>query len=309
MKNEGLIYAAAAILCLGWILTPAKTHAAKGRNLNINTRGDAANCSDLRATSNAELAQLNDAFSLSRGEAPILEINSDNHGQIHVKAWDHADYSIETCKIAVADSRAAADALVRSISVSHTAGRVAFNGPSTDDGEWTVVFIVHAPKDAALNLESKNGPIDVAGINGTVKLRAANGPIAVNDCGGSVEVHTKNGPIAFHGDRGDVHLIAENGPIALHLAAETWNGPALEARTINGPLAIHVPENFRSAVRLETSGHSPLSCNAPMCRNAWTDASRNGRTLQMNGANEAIRLSTENGPVAMQGGDEKKRKF
>ena len=42
MKNEGLIYAAAAVVCVGWLFTPGKTHAAKGRNLNINTQGDAA---------------------------------------------------------------------------------------------------------------------------------------------------------------------------------------------------------------------------------------------------------------------------
>jgi hypothetical protein len=39
-----------------------------------------------------------------------------------------------------------------------------------------------------------------------------------------------------------------------------------------------------------------MSCSAPQCRNAWRD---DGRTLQMNGTNGTIRLSTENGPVAV----------
>jgi hypothetical protein len=38
-----------------------------------------------------------------------------------------------------------------------------------------------------------------------------------------------------------------------------------------------------------------MSCSAPQCRNALRD----GRTLQMNGTNGTIRLSTENGPVAV----------
>ena len=303
MKNEGLIYAAAAVFCLGWLFTPGKTHAAKDRGININTQGNAASCAELHASSAGELAQVNQSFTLSRGEAPILELNASDRGQIHVSAWDHADYSIETCRIAVSDTRAAADALARAISVNHTAGNLSFNGPTTGTGEWTVVFFIHAPKDAVLNLESKNGPIDVRGVNGSLKLRATNGPIAVADCGGSVDVHTKNGPIAFHGERGDVHLNAENGPIALHLSSETWNGSLLEARTINGPLAVHLPANFRSGMRLETNGGSPISCHAEACRNAWTDSSHGGRTMQMNGASETIRLSTENGPVAVQGGD------
>jgi DUF4097 and DUF4098 domain-containing protein YvlB len=212
-----------------------------------------------------------------------------------VRGWDRADYSVETCKVAAADTRAAAEQAARGITVAHSAGRISYNGPTSDSAEWTAVFIVHAPRDASLNLEAKNGPIEVRGVNGSVKLRASNGPIAIADCGGSVEAHTTNGPIAFSGDRGEVHLNAQNGPIAVNLKTETWNGSQLEARTINGPLAISLPENFRSGMRLETSGHSPVSCSAAQCRNAWQD----GRTIQMNGSNDTIRLSTENGPVSV----------
>jgi DUF4097 and DUF4098 domain-containing protein YvlB len=310
MRHEGWIYTAAAVICAGWLLAPTHSHAAKNRNFNINTSGNASSCADLRVTSSGELAQVNQSFALSKGEAPILEMNAADRGQIHVRAWDHADYSIETCKIAVADTRSAAEQIASAITVNHTAGNLSFSGPTTDSGDWTVVFFVHAPKDAVLNLETKNGPIDVDGVNGSVKLRATNGPIAVHDCGGSVEVHTKNGPIAFHGDRGEVHLIADNGPIALHLAAQSWNGSLLEARTINGPLAVHLPDNFRSGMRLETSGHTPISCQAELCRNAWTDASRGNRTFQMNGSGDTVRLSTENGPVAIHAGnDQGKQKF
>jgi DUF4097 and DUF4098 domain-containing protein YvlB len=296
MKNEALVYVAAAVLCGGWLISPQQSHAAKGRGFNINLNGSAESCADLKVTSsNGEIAQVNESFTMSKGEAPILEINAVDRGNIHVRGWDHADYSVETCKVAVADTRGAADQMVRGISVAHTAGRISYNGPSTDSNDWMAVFIVHAPRDASLNLESKNGPIDVRGVNGIVKLRAANGPIAITDCGGSVEAHTTNGPIAFSGDRGEVHLNAQNGPIALRLSSESWNGSQLEARTINGPLAVTLPDNFRSGMRLETSGHAPVACSATPCRNAWND----GRTMQMNGSNDTIRLSTENGPVAV----------
>ena len=301
MKNEGLIYLAAVVLCLGWILTPARTHAAKNHGFNINTRGDAASCADLRVTSNGELSQVNQTFTLSKGEAPILEMNAADHGQIHVRGWDHADYSVETCKIAAADSRAEADQVVRGIAVNHTAGNLSYSGPTSDTAEWMVVFFIQAPRDAVLNLETKNGPLDVKGVNGSMRLRASNGPIAVADCGGSVDVRTKNGPIAFHGDRGDVHLTADNGPIALHLSSDSWNGYSLEARTLNGPLAIHMPDTFRSGIRLETNGHSPIACQAAACRNAWSDLGTGGRVMQM-GAGDSIRISTENGPVAIHGG-------
>jgi DUF4097 and DUF4098 domain-containing protein YvlB len=295
MKNEGFLYVAAAVLCLGWLVTPGKTHAAKNRGFNLSIDGNVESCADLKVRSSGETAQVNESFTLSKGEAPILEMSAAENGHIRVHGWDRADYSVETCKIAVAETRAAAEQMARGISVGHTAGRISYSGPTTDSAEWTAVFIVHAPRDASLNLEAKNGPIEVRGVNGSVNLRATNGPIAIADCGGSVEAHTTNGPIAFSGDRGEVHLNAQNGPIAVKFTTESWNGSQLEARTINWPLAVSMPENFRSGMRLETSGHSPVSCSATPCRNAWRD----GRTMQMNGTNDTIRLSTENGPVAV----------
>jgi DUF4097 and DUF4098 domain-containing protein YvlB len=296
MKNEGLLYVAAAVLCLGWLaMPPARTHAAKNRGYNLNIDGNAESCADLKVRSSGEIAQVNESFTMSKSEAPILELNAAERGHIRVRGWDRADYSVETCKIAAAETRGEAEQMARGISVGHAAGRISYNGPAGDSAEWMAVFIVHAPRDASLNLEAKNGPIEVRGVNGSVKLRASNGPIAIADCGGTVEAHTTNGPIAFSGDRGEVHLNAQNGPIAVKLATETWNGSQLEARTINGPLAVSLPENFRSGMRLETSGRAPISCSAAPCRNAWRD----GRTMQMNGTNDTIRLSTENGPVAV----------
>jgi DUF4097 and DUF4098 domain-containing protein YvlB len=310
MKHDHLIYAAAVALCLGSLAVPSRTHAAKKRDFNINTKGDATSCADLHVTSSSELSQVNSTFTLSKGEAPILEINALDRGQIHVRAWDRAEYSVETCKVAVADTRSTADTIARGIAVNHVAGNLSVSGPTVDNGDWIVVFFIHAPKDATLSLETTNGPIDVKGINGNVRLRAANGPIAVSDCGGNVDAQTKNGPIALSGDRGDVHLTAENGPIALNFSSDTWNGSKLEARTVNGPLAVHMPDTFRSAMRLEMSGHSPISCQAAVCRNGWTDASRGiGRVLQMNGASEIIRLTTENGPVALSSGESRSKKM
>ena len=86
------------------------------------------------------------------------------------------DYSVETCKVAVAETKAAAETMARGISVTHSAGRLSYNGPVTDDAQWTAVFLIHAPKDARVDLETKNGPIDVRDLNGTVKLRRIQWP-------------------------------------------------------------------------------------------------------------------------------------
>lgn len=303
MKTQHLYYAAAAALSAAWLLTPAHTEAARGRNFSININGgDAESCAALKVSSNGggQIAQVNESLTLRKGDAALLELNAAERGHIIVRGWDRGEYSVETCKIAAAETSAAAEQAVRGISVSHSAGRLSFTGPTNDNADWMAYFIIHAPKDAGLNLEARNGPISVRDMNSTIRLRATNGPIAIHNCTGNIEAHTTNGPIAFTGSGGDVHLIAQNGPIAVNLSNDTWTGNQLEVRTVNGPLAISVPDTFLSGLRVETSGHAPMSCSAVPCRNAWKDTSADDHhVLQMNGSSETVRVSTENGPVSV----------
>ena len=303
MKNETFCYLAAAALALAALVNPAPLRAA--RNYNLNVRMDnAEHCSDLQVrSSNGEVAQAADTVTLGARDASMLELEDNaGHGVVRVRAWDRPEYAVETCKIAASDSRQAAETLLRGITVSRSAGRITTSGPSGDNGNWQIYFLIRAPRNGSVDLQTKNGPIDVAGISGKVKVRAVNGPIALKDCGGQVDAHTTNGPISFSGGSGEVRLNAQNGPISLELSGETWNGPMLDARTVNGPLSISIPENFRSGVRLRTSGSAPLSCKIEACRTALTDASRpEERTIQLNGSADTVRVSTSNGPVSVNG--------
>jgi hypothetical protein len=301
MKNENLWYAAAGLAVVS-LLVPAPCRAAKNFNLSVSM-SNAEHCSDLRVRSNdGEVAQSTESVTLGARDASMIELE-DNAGRavVQVRGWDRPEYAVETCKIAAAESRSAAEQLIAGISVSRSAGRITTQGPSGDNGNWQVYFLIRAPKNGSLDLQTKNGPISVAGVSGNVKVRASNGPISLSDVGGQVDAHTTNGPISFRGGSGEVHLNAQNGPISLELAGEMWNGSQLEARTMNGPVNISIPENFRSGVRLQTSGRAPLNCRIEACQNAFTDAASEQRTIQLNGSADTIRVSTGNGPVSVNG--------
>jgi hypothetical protein len=247
--------------------------------------------------------QANDSVTLSRGDVPILEMDDVGHGVVSVRGWDQQTFTIETCRMAAAETRSEAEALVRGIGVTLTAGHISTvappaSGSGDENGRWQVFFFIHAPRDANFDLQTRNGPISIDGVRGNLKLRATNGPVALNNCAGQIEVETSNGPISFNGGGGDVRLNAHNGPISLGLAGEIWNGSKLEANTVNGPVNIDIPESFRSGVRVETGGHSPFSCRIAACANAFTDAN----TLQFNGSQDTIHVSTRNGPVSVGGG-------
>jgi hypothetical protein len=289
----------AALVSLASLLAPANAQVTRKRSLNINTEGNAERCSDLKVRSNGEVAQSTEAFTLQAAEAPVLELIGDNT-VFRVKAWDRAEYAVETCKVAVGETMATAEQTMRAISVIRSAGRFTSSGPSRDDGSnWQLYFFVNAPRNANVNVETKNGPISIAGLSGSVKARALNGPVSVSENTGMVDVQTTNGPISFNGNGGEAHLNAKNGPISVNLSGEMWNGTRLEAHTDNGPVSLNMPETFHSGVRVETSAHSPVSCKVGACQSAWTDVNSDPRVMQMNGSQDTIRVSTHNGPVSV----------
>jgi hypothetical protein len=303
MLNHAFRYLVATALGATLMLAQGQNRLSHDFNLSVHD-SDAEHCADLKAESRGEIAQSTESFTLSRGEAPVLEISTLDRGNIRVLGSAQADYAVEVCKFAVAGDRASAEQLLRGITILRSAGRLSTSTPTTDNGDWATYFIVHAPKDAPVDLETHNGAIAVRGIDGLVKVHATNGPIAVRDCAGRVEANSLNGPIAFEGGGGDIHLQAQNGPIAVKLSGELWNGNQLEAHTNNGPVSLKIPDNFRSGVRVETSGNSPVSCRAAACANASADRAENPRVIQMNGSGDTIRISTHNGPISV-GGESK----
>lgn len=293
-----------ALGLVGAALLAPSGFAARNFNLSVNSR-NAERCSDLQVTSkNGEVARVDESVTLGARELSALELEDGaGHAVVQVRGWDRAEYQIETCRIAVAENRGAAEALVRGISVSRSAGRITTFGPNNADGNWQVYFLVRAPRNANLDLQTKNGPISVEGVSGNTKLRAVNGPVAVKDCGGVIDANTTNGPIAFTGRSGNVKLLAQNGPIAIDLTGDSWNGQQLDAKTVNGPVSLSIPENYQSGVRLQTSGHAPLNCSIAPCRAVVTDLTNpsGSRTVQLNGSADTVRVQTNNGPVSVRG--------
>jgi hypothetical protein len=268
------------------------------RDLTIEGSRGAERCSDLRPRARGELAQATENFTLSKSQAPALELRGRSHTSFHIRGWDRADYSVEVCKFAAAASRSEADRLLRSIDLTRSGARFTVTGPDYDR-QWEAVLFVHAPKDASVDLESGNGPVAATGVSGKLNVRAVNGPLSLDNCSGTIDAETLNGPISVNGGSGEVHLRASNGPISLTLADPVWNGSQLEASTENGPLSVTLPAGFQSGLRLETSGHGPIGCDADICRNARTEGSRFFPRLVEAGSGDVIRLSTHNGPVSV----------
>lgn len=290
----------------------ASAQAGGGRNITYSADDDLDrhDCAALRITFDGEpaaRAEVQRTFPASA--IGTLQAHMPESSGIRVAGWDRGEWSFKTCKAAES-----AEMLDR-IAVSVEGGTVGVRGPAR--GDWLVYLLVRAPRGAALDLEVDNGPVAVVGISGDVKARTTNGPLSFKDCGGAIHARAENGPISLKrcggrvdaravngpidvwGERGNLQLRTENGPISVSLEGDSWEGGELDARAVNGPLSLKIPDNYRSTVRVEASGHSPMSCRSDACRSARKDWDEDAKWVEFGDGPPVVRLSTVNGPVSV----------
>lgn len=277
-------------------------------NVTTDHDGPIDDCRQVRVTfDHEEAARAEESLAVPSGKT--LRLRAPAHSGIYVQGGDARDFSVTACKAAAVPSD------IARISVAYENGELALRGP--ENGDWLVFLIVRAPRAASLDLEVSNGPVSVRGISGSVtartqngplafsdssgsiKAEARNGPISLKECTGSVDAQAVNGPISVSGSGGDTNVQTQNGPISVRLSGTRWDG-RLDAQASNGPLSLSIPDDYRSGVRVESSGRSPFQCRARACAEArknWDDDAR--RVEFGDTASPVVRLSTVNGPVSI----------
>jgi len=271
---------------------------ARDWNLSVNSHGEISSCDSLEIYSDeGKVARADERINAPNSPSG-LHLKAGERGGVVVRGSDRADYSIQVCKAAAARDEAGAEALVKQITVSLQGDELVAHGPQAED--WMVYLIVDAPRNATLRTETINGPLSFRDFQGKATVQAKNGPISFRNCNGEINAEVQNGPISLKGGQGELHLKAQNGPLSVELAGNAWSGTGLDASTVNGPLSLRLPEGYQSGVRVEMSGHSPVRCKAKLCEQAnrnWGDEDQ--RSIQFNGPNVVVKMSTVNGPVSI----------
>lgn len=285
----------AAALLLSAFPLCARVHQ-HGQNLTINVDSDrrVTECSQIDVLYGRErIAMTEENVSGVRG-LRSLSVKAPQNGGVYVLAADDSAYSVKACK-AVWDGNA------RDVTTQFRGGELTANIP--DDVDGVVYFIVRAPRGAALELDSHNGPVDVVDFDGTLNAHSHNGPIDLRNVGGNITADAHNGPIGLTGGSGIVKLDAQNGPISVKLDGRSWLGGSLDAHAHNGPMTVRLPSDYRSGVVVESDGHGPFSCRAEGCRGArqrWAnDDDDSPRRVEFGSGPAIVRLSATNGPVAI----------
>jgi hypothetical protein len=306
MSKRNLAFLISAYVLLALIILTGAKAASHRHSVNISGshKHPITDCSDLRIQFDERDAVVrSEERTLTKSEAAVLQLQPHENSGVQVVGWQKDTYSVTACK-AAAGSGDAAERILSQIIMSTENGRVSTKGPADDD-DWTVYWLIRAPKSASIELDTMNGPISLYDVDGKLTAHAHNGPISLKNFSGEADIRAVNGPISLEGSSGNVRVHTENGPISVSLTGKTWTGTGLSADAQNGPLTLMVPSGYQSSFVVESRNYAPMSCQASICdhaRKTWDD---NNRRIEFGTAPAMIRLSTVNGPVAVRDQREK----
>ena len=277
------------------ILTLTLSAAAQNMSTNWKHGSDRSKCEDLQITSSDyEIARAEQEFSIDQKDAAQLNVEGSKNGGIYVAGWDQPTYKVSACKAAFAETDGEAKQILAGINIGRNGNQLTATGP--EGKVWTVNFIIRVPRNGDLTARTYNGPVDAREVEGKLNLRSHNGPVSIRRCTGNVVGETQNGPVSFTGKSGNIDLTTQNGPVSVNLEAAQWNGE-MSARTTNGPVSLHVPENFDTAFLVE-GGYGPMSCSGSICSKATKTNELGNRRIEF-GNSPKVKASTHNGPVTV----------
>ena len=269
-------------------------------NISDGHRSPVQDCSDLHIRfDDRDAVMKSEERTVSKAEASPLRIRPHKNGGVQVLGWDKDTYSVTACK-AASNEDGEAEVILSQIHLSVSAGEVSTDGPSRDNQDWTVYLLVRAPKGAAIDLDTTNGPLSIYDVDGKLKAHTTNGPIKLSEFNGDATVEAVNGPISVYGGSGNLSVHTQNGPISINLKGKAWNGTGISAGAQNGPATLFVPADYQSSFVVETSRSGPISCHASICENARKTWDEDNRRIEYGGTPAMIHLSTVNGPVSVQ---------
>lgn len=200
----------------------------KVKEKSLNCREDSWN--NDRLVNNCEIRE--QTLALSGG---TIAVDGKPNGGVSVKGWDQNQVLVRARVQTAAPTAAEAEALGRQIRVETSGAKIFASGPENRrDYNWNVSYEVFVPRRADLSLETTNGGIAIADVNGRIDFNAMNGGVVLKRVGGTVRGSTMN------------------GGLVVELAGERWDGDSLDVSTTNGGVILSVPENYSANLQTGT---------------------------------------------------------
>jgi len=183
-----------------------------------------------RLVNNCEIRE--QTLALSGG---TIAVDGRPNGGVTVKGWDQNQVLVRARVQTAAPTAGEAEALGRQVRVETSGAKISASGPENRrDYQWNVSYEVFVPRRADLSIETTNGGISIADVNGRIDFNAMNGGVVLKRVGGLVRGSTMN------------------GGLVVELTGDRWDGDSLDVSTTNGGVILSVPENYSANLQTGT---------------------------------------------------------
>lgn len=210
----------------------------------------------------------------------VVTVDAAPNGGIQVQGGSRGDILVLARVAATAETEARARDIAAGVHVEATSAKVSATGPGgLDRGEgWHVSYRIAVPAQTSLSLQSNNGGISIAGVNGLIQFQTVNGGVKLANVAGDVTGRTTNGGV-------DVDL-----------DGASWTGAGLDVETSNGGVRLRIPEQY--SARLEASTRNggmhidfPIVVQGRMSRELSANIGAGGPLLRIRTKNGGIRVT------------------
>ena len=207
-----------------------------------------------------------------------ISIDGRQNGGISVKGWDQNQILLRARVQTGAPTAAEAEALGKQVRIETGGAKIQATGPeSKRDYYWDVSYEVFVPRRADLSLETNNGGIAIADVNGKIDFTALNGGVVLKRVGGAVRGSTTN------------------GGLMIVLAGDRWDGESMDVRTTNGGVIMSVPENYSAHIETGTvnggvNTEFPVTVKGEMTKQIALNLGSGGATVRAMTTNGGVHL-------------------
>jgi DUF4097 and DUF4098 domain-containing protein YvlB len=211
-----------------------------------------------------------------------IGIDGRQNGGISVKGWDQAQVLVRARVQTGAPTQDEAVALGRQIRVETSGAKIFASGPEgRKNYHWDVSYEIFVPRRADLSLETHNGGISIADVNGKIDFTALNGGVVLKRVGG------------------DVRGTTTNGGLVIELSGDRWDGESLDVSTTNGGVIMSVPENYSANLQTGTVNGSvnvdfPVTVQGRLSKQIALNLGSGGALVKAMTTNGGVRLKRLN---------------
>lgn len=207
-----------------------------------------------------------------------IAVDGRQNGGVSVKGWDQNQVLVRARVQTAAPTAAEAEALAGQIRIETGGGKIFASGPeSRRDYHWDVSYEVFVPRRTDLSVETHNGGIAIAEVNGKIDFNAMNGGVVLKRVGGAVRGSTMN------------------GGLVVELGGDRWEGETLDVSTTNGGVVMSVPENYSAHLQTGTVNGSisvdfPVTVQGRITKELALNLGSGGATVKAMTTNGGVRV-------------------